>query len=368
MRILLIGPVHKEKAFLKQKGKRPFLEGQGQQGWVEALRRLGHRVFVFRYTDSILVPNMVRIYVGEILTNYFPRLKSRAQRFFDTFYYLSLENWLKNKKLMDIANNVKPELLLISGGVWFLFPKTVINIKKNHRCNVVLLSGINPLTSSTRTEKEMVKNGDIDIVVDNDRGYAKAWEKLGAKKVIVLPISSVDRKLHRKVVLTKRELEEYSCDVCFVGTLTRKRQKKLEKLHYHDLKVWGDILPTIGLSKTLKPFYRGKADGEKMVKIFNAAKIVLNFQPLGMTHGGNMRTFEIPGCGALQLVDRVEAEWFIDGKEVIVFKSIEDLKRKIRYFLKNEDERKKVAEAGYKRAHKEHPYEKHFSTLIQLCN
>lgn len=77
-----------------------------------------------------------------------------------------------------------------------------------------------------------------------------------------------------------------------------------------------------------------------------------------------MRTFEIPGCGAFQLVDKVDPSWFKIGKEVVVFRDLGDLKKKIRYYLRNERERQAIAQAGYKRAHREHTYEKRFKQLL----
>jgi len=374
MRILLLAPIHREKEFLKQKGKYPFLKGQGQQSWVEALEELGHKVFVFKYTDSILIPNFVRIYLQDFLEKLIPAWYGRLRRFIENYYFISFENIFKNWKLLTIAKNAKPNLIIISGGVTPIFPQTIKTIKNDFNCKVLLFSGVNPVTSSTLVERVIIREEIIDMVVENDRGYAGLWKKMGAKKVIVLPISSVDPKLHRKVQLTVQEQEEYGCDVCFVGSLTKRRQEILKSIRQgqdrrvgddnYSLKIWGDILPIVGLQGELKPYYQGTAFGEKMVKIFNAAKIVLNFQPVDMIHGGNMRTFEIPGCGAFQLADRVYPDFLIIGKEVVLFKDIFDLKKKISCYLQDENKRLKIAKAGFDKVYKDHTYEKHLKKLL----
>ncbi len=273
--------------------------------------------------------------------------------------------------MVNIAKNSKPNLVIISGGITSIFPETIKKIKITNHCKVLLFSGVNSVTSATQVEKIMIKEGIVDAVVENDRGYADLWKKMGAKKVIVLPISSVDPKLHRRVKLTVQEQEEYGCDVCFVGSLTNDRQEKLIELIQRDsgqarmtVKIWGDILTIIGLREELKPYYQGTAYGEKMVKIFNAAKIVLNFQPEDMTHGGNMRTFEIPGCGAFQIADRIDPNFLTDGNDYISFNSPSDLKTKIKYYLQNESKRLKIAKTGAERARKEHTYAKHFEKLL----
>lgn len=368
MKILLLGPIHREKEYLKESGKSHFPRFQAQSSWVSALEALGHKISVFRYTDSILIPNNARVYIKDFFERFLPTWTARFLRIKSKFYFLSLENFLRNKKLLALANKVKPELVLISGGSSNIYPSTIKKIKDKYICKMLLFSGINPNIAATNAEKIMVKNGTIDIVVENDKGYAKSWEKLGTRKTIVLPISSVDPKIHRRVKLSKEEQKEYSSDVCFVGTLLPDRQQILSKLLDFDIKIWGDMSLGIKLDEKLKPHYYGTAFGEKMVKIFNAAKIVLNFQPMDMTHGGNMRTFEIPGCGAFQLADRIDNDWFDNDKDYIRFKNIKDLKDKIGYCLRNEKERKRIARNGYVKSRREHTYQKHFQELLRTIN
>ncbi len=364
MKILFIAPVHKEYEFLNQKGGKPFLESQGQQCIYDALKKLGHEVFVFRYSDTYLIPNKIRIPIKEFFIHFFPSFYHKVNRFNDKFYKLIPENFVKNKKLYGLSIKTKPELIIISGGFSQIFPANLLNIKNKLSPKIILLGGVNPTTSSPDAEREIVVKKTVDIVVENDRHYKELWEKLGAKKVIVLPISSIDPSLHRKVKLNKKEQQLYNSDVCFVGTLTSNRQIILSSLTNFNLKIFGDIPAGLTLDDELKHFYYGEAWGEKMVKIFNCAKIVLNIQPPDMTYGGNMRTFEIPGCGAFQLVDRYSNEWFVEGKEIASFRNVGDLKRKISFFLKNDKIRRSIANAGYNKSHKEHTYEKHFKKLL----
>ena len=53
------------------------------------------------------------------------------------------------------------------------------------------------------------------------------------------------------------------------------------------------------------------------------------------------------------------------GKEVICFNDLGDLKEKIKYYLVHEDEREKIAQAGYMRTIKEHIYEKRFIDIFK---
>lgn len=62
MRILLLAPVHREREYLKERSK-PFPSFQGQSSWYRAFNALGHQVWVFKYTDSILLPNIMKTYI-----------------------------------------------------------------------------------------------------------------------------------------------------------------------------------------------------------------------------------------------------------------------------------------------------------------
>jgi spore maturation protein CgeB len=106
-----------------------------------------------------------------------------------------------------------------------------------------------------------------------------------------------------------------------------------------------------------------RIDSFDIVKIYNAGKINLNLHS-STSHEGvnpvgdfvNPRTFEIAACGGFQLVDeRSElADLMAPGIEVATFDSIDDLGKKVNYYLKYEDEAKSIAARGKTKVLKEH--------------
>ena len=363
-RILLLAPIHREKENIKLNQGKYFPRFQAQSAWVDAFEALGNKVFVFIYTNSLIIPNDIRVHTRGMFEVISPLWTARFLRIKSRLYFLSIENFLRNKALLNLSHKTKPDIIIISGGISSIYVNTIKKIKDKYSCKVLLFSGVNPNIAATRIEKKLVEMDIVDVVIENDRGYAKSWEKMGAKKTIVLPISSVDPKLNKKVKLSKKERETYSSSICFVGTLTNDRQNKLLKLLNYDIKIWGDLPSGVEINNKLKPYYYGIAFGEKMTKIFNSAKIALNFQPHDMTHGGNMRTFEILGCGAFELADRVDPDFLKAGEEIELFDTIDELKKKINYFLKNDNLRTKIANTGFRSTHKDHTYEKHFKKLL----
>lgn len=79
------------------------------------------------------------------------------------------------------------------------------------------------------------------------------------------------------------------------------------------------------------------------------------------------RNFEIPGCGGFLLTERAEnlEDYYEDGKEIVCFAGTNDLIEKARYFLRHEDERAAIAQAGYERTAREHTYAHRFTEILQ---
>lgn len=319
---------------------RPY---QGHYFWKKALKELGCQVKVFWYNKSSFFTFQPNDKAGLFLIS-------------------EMNNW----RLKRLINSYQPEIFLYSSGVDVLTANTA---KFVHSLGVktALLSGVSPLRFATTSEKEMLEF--VDCCFVNDSTHTDEWLQLGAKRAVCLPIAAIDSDFHRKVKLSGQEKKNYQADICFVGSLSDERQKVLINLIEQlprsvSLKIWGHIYSEAPLRPQLQSFYQGEAWEDEAVKIFNAVKIGLNFLPGHMPVGGNMRTFEIPGCGALQLVDRLDPSWFKTGKEVVVFEDLEDLKKKIKYYLGHDQECRAIAQAGYRRAHREHTYEKRFKKLI----
>jgi len=78
------------------------------------------------------------------------------------------------------------------------------------------------------------------------------------------------------------------------------------------------------------------------------------------------RNFEVPGCGGFLLTGRADNldEYYEIGKEVVCFHDVDDMIEKVRYYLKHEDERSTIAQAGYERTLRDHTYEHRFHEIF----
>ena len=88
--------------------------------------------------------------------------------------------------------------------------------------------------------------------------------------------------------------------------------------------------------------------GEAYGEILRRSRIGFNHSVAG---GVNMRCFEIAASGSLLFVERSNHEagkWFRDREECVLY-GPDDFEDLVAYYLENEDERRAVAEAGWKR-------------------
>ena len=77
----------------------------------------------------------------------------------------------------------------------------------------------------------------------------------------------------------------------------------------------------------------------------------------GLQAGHAMRTFEVPGMGGLQLVDRPDvAEFYVPGEEVLVFEDTEHLVELGRRIVAEPAWGDRIRAAGRRRSHAEHTF------------
>jgi spore maturation protein CgeB len=83
-------------------------------------------------------------------------------------------------------------------------------------------------------------------------------------------------------------------------------------------------------------------------------------------YGLNKRAFEACGIGAFQMLDWTPglSQLFEPGEEVVVFRHMQELKEKLNYYLEHDDERRRIAEAGKRRAAREHTYEDRLELML----
>ena len=97
----------------------------------------------------------------------------------------------------------------------------------------------------------------------------------------------------------------------------------------------------------------------QMPQVFRDSRINLNITLRSIISGIPLRALDIMGAGGF-LISNYQpelAEYFIDGQEVVMFDSKEDMLWKVDYYLRHEEERREIAYNGWKKVQEEFSYD-----------
>jgi tetratricopeptide (TPR) repeat protein len=216
----------------------------------------------------------------------------------------------------DVALFYSPEYHLIPPRVWDL------------PCPVALWVGdwyIDP--NGTR-----LLASHVDLVLSDAAG-AEAMRRAGIPNVAELSPWAFDPAMHQ------RDWDaEPLYDVSFVGSLNDVIHVERNGWLHRVMQLPAEYRVHVGTGVF------GDAYGE----ILRRTRIGFNHSVAG---GVNMRCFEVTASGSLLFVERANrdaARWFRDREECVLY-GPDDFEELVAYYLENEDERRAVAEAGWKR-------------------
>ena len=326
-----------------------------------------------------------------VATIYYNRSKMRrriggVRRFFDKRFgwrmpeaphwlqekYLLWSNRRKAQATIRTARAFRPDLVLILKGE-SLTASTIQELKHATGALLSVWWVDHPLMNAEsghrwREVPECIPLFDACFVFDHS--YEPLLREAGARTVRFLPCAA-DVGIFKPQSLTATEQETYGATVSLVGVYTEGRGGIVAPLAKESgLGIWGPgwkgffaehlnggILPLRG--EALFP--------HEACKVYNASLVNLNMHHSQTRRAGlNTRAFEILAAGAFELTDYVpEMESLLEpGRDAAVYRSPEEAVELARYYVRAANERRRIAEAGYRRVLAEHTYRHRMQTLL----
>lgn len=198
----------------------------------------------------------------------------------------------------------------------------------------------------------------FDYVFFNQKDAVEEYNKTHENKAVWLP-HAAEPQAYPKIEIIKKY------DVGFVG-------------HSQDVKNYNGFTRTDALDRLFKEFpnfYHGSRHPgfpeknlfEDAAKKFSMSKIVFN---ISIKDDINMRIFEALSTGSFLLTNWIPTLEYLfdDGKHLITYDTLDEMVELVRYYLEHEDEREKIAKAGYEQFINNHTYRHRVEKILEIIS
>jgi hypothetical protein len=181
--------------------------------------------------------------------------------------------------------------------------------------------------------------------------------------------------VHRPLPIPPDESDKWNVDVTFVGTYARHRASVLERLVTEipaNYAFYGGGWKNLARHSPLRPYVRsGSIYKDDLCKAIGGAKISLGFLRRENRDDYTQRTFEIPACGGVMLMERTrrQTSFFREGIEAEFFDPDDprELFEKVRLLLADSDRRERLRSAGLNAVGRmAHTYDDRVRRILEL--
>lgn len=182
-----------------------------------------------------------------------------------------------------------------------------------------------------------------DFVFCAQKRAVEEMKKDGVANPIWLPHAVEPQAYPKFDLLTKQY------DVCFVGHVnTKNREDALDRLF-----------------SEFPNFYYGQQLFDAAARKYAESKVCFN---IAMTDDLNMRNFEVMATGSFLLTSYLpdfEDLGLIDGKHLVLYKTMDECIDKAKYYLRHDEEREKIAQAGYEHVLGNHTIQHRVNIILE---
>lgn len=262
-----------------------------------------------------------------------------------------LTYWALNRALLASARRLLPNLVLIGKGA-FVSAGTLRSIKRDTGAKLINYATDDPFNPivSTSTLREALST--YDLIATTKRAIVDDLKNAGCTNVVYIQFGYKPSVHFPDQPATAEEKTRFASDVVFLGGCDRDRIPFFESLvravpgiRLHLYGGYWDRHPG------LRDYARGMAVGRDFRLALGGTAVAINLVRRANRDGHVMRTFEIPACGAFMLAERTDEhlELFEEDQEAGYFGSPDEMIEKVRFFLANQPQRGRIAQAGYRK-------------------
>ena len=262
---------------------------------------------------------------------------------------------LFNRDFLEKIVAVKPDVIWVEKAL-LLLPETLAQVKR-FLPNTLLVSYQHDNPFGRRSNELPTWRNFIRAIPCYDIHFVKRNSDIenfishGAKRVII------NRTGFYSTFYRPYRLAEVPShlrhDTVFIGTAIDHRVGSISNLMNKEkirIDVYGGFWNRHLFYYLHRQYFHGLS-GPDYPLIVSGSKICLGYVSSSNFDEYTERSVEIPACGGFFLAERTPThlELYQEGEEAEFFSSNEECAEKIRFYLRNDDKRQKIAQAGYER-------------------
>ncbi|MEH1853879.1 MAG: glycosyltransferase [Nostoc sp.] len=280
-----------------------------------------------------------------------------------------LEWWSFNREIVSYIKEFNPQVVLVTG----IFPLTneVFDICSQTSAYIVNYLTDYPWNPHHRSAVFLSNLKKYDLVLSTKTRILSELIEYKIKKVHFLPFGYDHFLSHQPVNVSEFERDFFRADISFIGVADSERipfLDALSSLNGLKLKIYGPAWDRLNLKKWQK--LPAVFEHEFRLAIY-FSKLSLGIVRKRNKDESTMRTFEIAACGGCGIYeDTQEHREILAGyPEYGFFSSPEDLANKCKWLLENPVEREEMRKLGMQIITKDtNTYTNRLKTILDLCH
>jgi len=280
--------------------------------------------------------------------------------------FVPVEPWIRkaNREMILEITDFNPEILVVFGQNRVLTSalaqlQAMSHVKTVYIWQDTLLNMSNDLINSLRL---------YDLICTYSKSNIEPLENLGGRSVAWLPLGA-DPHIHSDVIAR----EEFKCDVAFIGQWRPERDAAVSTLINQvpgiSVKLWGSDWKRRSKDPKIIKAWQGRSlFGKEFAQAIVSTKINLNIIDDTNYPAANMRFFEIPCAGGLQVSSSCPemVNEFKHGDTIFYYHDTDELCDIIRGLLIDSDVRNRVTTKAHEKVLNAHTYVHRASKILEF--